>query len=108
MSNANLATLVKAPRVLDAAAFAVVLCGAEALLVGVKGPCEKEYDGTDKHGSENQYVPHQSSHVVLPEGFALAIGLFQFQRPVLTLPACRERLALGGNYCARRERYARI
>jgi hypothetical protein len=44
MINANLATLVKATGVLDAAAFAIVLCCAEALLVGVKRPREEDYD----------------------------------------------------------------
>ncbi len=33
---ANLATLVETPGVLDASALAIVLCGAELLLVGVE------------------------------------------------------------------------
>jgi hypothetical protein len=53
VSNANLATLIKAPGVLDAAAFALILCSAEAFLVGMKGPGEQEYGGTDKHGGDN-------------------------------------------------------
>jgi len=44
MINANLATLVKAAGVLDAAAFAIVLCRTETLLVGVRRPSEERYD----------------------------------------------------------------
>jgi hypothetical protein len=62
VSNANLTTLLEAPGVLDAAAFAIVLCGAEALLIGMEGPGEQEYGGTDKHGTDNQCVPDESSH----------------------------------------------
>ena len=62
--NANLATLVETPGVLDAAAFALVLCGAETFLVGVERPREQEYDHAEKHGCEDQYVLRRSSHVV--------------------------------------------
>jgi hypothetical protein len=65
MINANLATLVETPGVLDAAAFAIVLCSAETLLVGAERPREEEYAHTDKHSCEDQYVLHRSSHVVL-------------------------------------------
>jgi hypothetical protein len=64
MINANLATLVKTTRVLDAAAFAIVLCRLETLLVGVERPREEEEDHAEKEGCEDQYVFHRSSHVV--------------------------------------------
>jgi len=47
--NANLATLIEAPGVLDAGAFAIVLCGAETLLVCVERPRENQHDQTHKH-----------------------------------------------------------
>jgi hypothetical protein len=62
--HANLATLVETPGVLDATAFAIVLCGTETLLVGVERPTEEEHDHTDKHGCNDQYVLHCSPHVV--------------------------------------------
>jgi hypothetical protein len=67
MVNAKLATLIKTTRVLDAATFAIVLCCAETLLVGVKRPREEDYDDAEKHGCEDQYVFHRSSHVVPPK-----------------------------------------
>jgi hypothetical protein len=44
MINANLATLIETAGVLDAAAFAIVLCSTETLLVGVKRPRKEAYD----------------------------------------------------------------
>jgi hypothetical protein len=64
--HAYLATLVETSGVLDAVALAIVLCGAETLLVGVERPREEEYDHTEKHGYKDQQVLHRSSHLVPP------------------------------------------
>ena len=64
--NANLATLIETPRVLDAGAFAIVFCGAETLLVSVERPREDQNDQTHKHSCEDQHVLNGSSHVLPP------------------------------------------
>ena len=74
MINANLAALIETPGVLDAAAFAIVLCRAETLLVGVKRPREEEYDHAEKRGCEDRYVLHRSSHVVPLDWSAKALA----------------------------------
>ena len=62
--NANLATLVETPGVLDAGAFAIVFCGAETLLVFVEGPREDQHHQTHKHSCRDQHVLNGSSHVL--------------------------------------------
>ena len=61
--NANLATLIETPGVLDAGAFAIVFCGAETLLICVEGPREDENDQTHGHRCEDPHVLDRSSHV---------------------------------------------
>jgi hypothetical protein len=62
--NANLATLIETPGVLDAGAFAIVFCGAETLLVCVERPREDQHDQTHKHSCGDQHVLNGSSHVL--------------------------------------------
>jgi hypothetical protein len=46
--HANLATLHEAPGVLDAAAFAIILCGSQTLLISMESPPEKKQDDANK------------------------------------------------------------
>jgi hypothetical protein len=64
--NANLATLIETPGVLDAGAFAIVFCGAETLLVCVDRPHEDQNDQTHNHSCEDPHVLNGSSHVLTP------------------------------------------
>ena len=71
--NANLATLIEASRVLDAATFAIVFCGAETLLVCVDRPREDQNDQTHKRSCEHPHVLDGSSHVLPLEAIACHI-----------------------------------
>ena len=62
--NANLATLIETPGVLDAGAFAIVFGGAETLLVFVERPCEDQHHQTRKHSCGDQHELNGSSHVL--------------------------------------------
>ena len=64
MMNANVATLIETPGVLDAGAFAIVLCGAETFLAFVDRPREEQNDQTHYHNTEDPHVLNGSSHVL--------------------------------------------
>ena len=54
--HANLAALIETAGVLYAAAFAIVTCGVEALLIGVERPSEHQNDQADDGRREDQKV----------------------------------------------------
>jgi hypothetical protein len=67
MTNANLATLIETPGVLDAGAFAMVFRGAKTLLVCVERPRGNQNDQTHTPRCQDPHVLKGPSHL-LPLG----------------------------------------